>query len=458
LAAGVSIVNAAATIVAFVVTTASLYYVSRQQATERMYQKGLFICSYLTFDALFFLGLLRNFPDPQILQAYGIIAPSCVLWGVVLLTFTAYTIYAKPQGRSTVDRMRSIYWRWPHGPILVGFVIFILVTDAYVVYYRPFSIVQLTSVDGVLVGFPAYNSTFLDVSLFVLAFFAYPTALLLSEARRTKVASTRRTLTIFPLCWIGIGGSLLFFQGYLVTQGYDFVGVSYVIISIFFGVTALIFRRTSVLSSFYDPMVFDLSPAPAAAETKAVDMFGPTLLMVDPSTSFERTLADVARRKVSAGNLVYVFTSKESPVHHALSTTPGTRFYLMTGNVSYASPSSSSNELLVPQEDTSVILDLLDKTISAARKAPITIIFDSISDLVLYLGPEGTYKFLKQARQIAPPPNLTSIYLLTVGAQDERTLNLVKSLFRLHALLDADGLRMIKGGTAHEETEPREGE
>lgn len=423
-----------------------------------MYEKGLFIGTYLIFDFLFFLGLMRSVPDPLIQQAYGVLAPSCVLWGVVLLTFTAYTIYAKPHGANLLQRVKSVYWRWPHGLILFGFVIFILVTEFYVVYYRPFTIVKLTSVDGAVVDFPAYDSTFLYASLFVLAFFTYPTSLLMVEARRTKIPTVRRALTIFPLCWIGIGASLLYFQGYLVTQGYDLVGISEAIISVLLGATALIFRGTSVLSSFYDPMTFGPSPAGAPAGPRPLDVFAPVLLMTDPSSSVERGLGEVARGKVSAGDLVYVFTSKGSPVHYGMGGIPGVRFYLMTGGVSYATPSDKSSELLIPQNETSVILDMLDKTISTARKAAITVIFDSISDLVLYLGPEDTYKFLKQAQQLIVPPNLTSIYLLTIGAQDDRTLNLVKSLFRVHAVLDADGIRTTKGAEATPEPDGRNGE
>ena len=245
-----------------------------------------------------------------------------------------------------------------------------------------------------------------------------------------------------------MGGNLFYFPGYLITPGDDLVGVGHIGISILIGVTALIFSRGSVLSTFYDPMVVDRSAPQGAEVVQALDVFAPILLMVDPAISFEKFLAKVARGKVAAGNLVYVFTSKGSPLHYAMTGMPGVRFYLMTDGVSYPGPTERSNELLVPQGDTAVILDLMDKTISTARRAAITIIFDSISDLVLYLGPETTYKFLKEGQQLIVPPNLTSIYLLTIGAQDERTLNLVKSLFRLHALLDPEGFRVTKGEDA----------
>ena len=256
----------------------------------------------------------------------------------------------------------------------------------------------------------------------------------------------------------GIGATLLFFYGYLVTLGYDFLGVGYTVTSVLFGLTAVIFRRTSLLSAFFEPIPAEKRGALRPEDTRPLDVFAPVLLMVDPSASFERTLGMVARGKTSAGNLVYVFTSKGSPLHYGLSDVPGVRFYLMTANVSYTSPSDKANELLVPQNNASIVLDLLDKTVSTARKAALTVIFDSVSDLVLYLGPEATYKFLKQAQEILVPPNLTSVYLLIVGGQDEKTLNLVKSLFRLHAVLDSRGIKMTKGEEAGlGQTKPEEG-
>ncbi len=207
--------------------------------------------------------------------------------------------------------------------------------------------------------------------------------------------------------------------------------------------TALVFGRTSLLASFFEPLDPE-SQQYSAGESESLDVYAPTLLVADPSSSFEQTLGNVARGKIAAGNLVYVFT-KSSPLHYGMKDIQGVRLYLFTSGVSHPSPSERSNELLVPQNDTSVTLDLLDKTVSTARKAPITIIFDSVSDMALLLGTEDTYKFLKQAEQILVPPNLTSIYLVAAGAQDERTLNIVKSLFRLHAVLDQQGISTTKG-------------
>ena len=187
------------------------------------------------------------------------------------------------------------------------------------------------------------------------------------------------------------------------------------------------------------------SEPPAAPKADPLDLSAPILLMVDPTASFEKSLASIARRKVAEGNLVYVFTSKGSPIHYGVPGGEGMRFYLLTNSVSYPTPSDQANEFFVPQAESSIILDLLDKTISASKKAPLTLIFDSISDMVQYLGADATYKFLKQVLQMVAPPNLTSIYLLLSGAQDDRTLTLVKGLFRVHAVLDQQGIRTVKG-------------
>ena len=446
MSAEASVARFAIDLVAFEVVAASLYFVARQKPTGHPYAKSLLMGFHVIFEGVILLEMVRTFDSsPGFLDAYAVLTPTLVLWDVALLGFLAYSIHVKPAGTGLLSVTKSAYMRIPHGPILATFFGAIIGTDVYLIAYRPYTIVTLTTFFGSTTRYPAAGAAFSDFTLAVLLFFAYPTVLLVQEARRTKERGARNALIVLPLCWGGIGAILLFFHEYLVTLGYDFLGVGYVMISALFGLTAMIFRRTSLLSAFFEPIPAEKRVALRPEDTRPLDVFAPILLMVDPGTSFEKALAAVARGKTSAGSLVYVFTSKGSPLHYGLSEVPEVRFYLLSTNVSYITPSDKSNELLVPQGDTSVMLDLLDKTVSTARRAAITIIFDSISDLVLYLGAEATYKFLKQAQQILVPPNLTSIYLLVVGAQDEKTLNLVRSLFRIHAALDQSGLRVTKG-------------
>ncbi|MDE1854227.1 MAG: hypothetical protein KGI38_10860 [Thaumarchaeota archaeon] len=452
-ASGLSVINLSIDALAFAIAAISLYFVSQQKPSHYPYVKSLLILVHVFFEGVVLLEILRNiFTSDPFLEVYTILATSFILWDVILLTVIAYSVYVRPGGRGALGRLRSIFLRWPHGFVLAAFIVFIGGAEVYLAAGHPYTVVPLTSLDGAVVPSTKFDNTFLAVSLLTLVFFlAYPTTLLIRETLQVKDHDIRRALVVLPFCWVGIGSELLVFNGYLVAIGYDLVAVGYAIAALVFGVAATIFRRASLLSSFFEPLpgvVSRQGPTLLKEAGSPLDVSMPVLLEVDPSTNYEAALTGYANEKISAGGLVYAFTSKGSPVYNSLAEIRGVRFYLMTSHVSYPKSSDKENELLVPQNDMAVLLDLLDKTTSSTSGTPISVVFDNISDFVLYLGFESSYKFVKQANEILDRPKVSSVYLMTIGAHDERVLSLTKSLFRMHAIYDSQGLRMTRGSGA----------
>ncbi len=458
-ASGLSIVNVTIDVFAFAVAAISLYFVSRQKTSSYPYVKSLLVLVHVFFEGVVFLEILRNFVETSsFLDIYTVFATSFILWDVVFLTVIAFAVYVRPGGKGVAGRLRAVFFRWPHGLILAAFVVFIGAAEAYLVVGHPYSGVSLATLDGVL-GLPsvtlestAFNTNFLGVSLLTLVFFlAYPTTLLIRETLQVKDPDVRKALVVLPFCWVGIGSELLLFNGYLVAIGYDFIAVGYAIAAMVFGVAATIFRRASLLSSFFEPVAVTAprGPVPTAGRAGVVfDAGMPVLFEVDPSTNYETSLASYVGGKTASGGLVYVFTSKGSPVYNAIAGITGARFYLMTSHVSYPKTSDKENELLVPQNDMAVLLDLLDKTVASTAGTPLSVVFDNISDFILYLGFEASYKFVKQANEILDRPKVSSVYLMTMGAHDERVMSLTKSLFRMHAKYDSGGLKVTRGSGA----------
>ena len=75
----------------------------------------------------------------------------------------------------------------------------------------------------------------------------------------------------------------------------------------------------------------------------------------------------------------------------------------------------------MPSDDQAVILDLIDKTIAAATApAQVAIVFDSISDMILSAGFEATYKFVKQVNEATGNGRTAALFLMTLGAHDEK--------------------------------------
>ena len=449
-ASGLPAVSLGIDALAFAITGASLYFVSRQKPSQYPYLKSLLILVHAFFEVIIVLDILRNlYPSSaSYIGVYSVLAPDLVYLDVLLLTVIAYSVYVRPGGRGVTPRLRSFFVRWPHGVVLGAFVVFIAFVEGYLTYFRPYTIVQLTSLGGVLVPSPRFNQTFLDISLGNLVFFlAYPTILLVKSTSHVRDPGVRRRFFILPFCWVGVGVEVLVFNGYLVTVGYDFIAVGYAIAGLLFGVTATIFRRASLLSTFFEPVPRVLAgegPQPSEAG-RILDAPMPVLLEVDPSANYETPVVGLARNKTSSGGLVYVFTSRGSPVYNGVSGIAGVRFYVLSSSVSYPSSSDKENELLIPQNDMAVMLDLIDKTISSTSGTPVTLVFDSITDFVLYLGFESTYKFMKQANEIVSRPGASAVYLVTSGALDEKVISLTRSLFRMHATYDQAGIRITRG-------------
>ena len=452
---GVSAVNLSIDALAFAIAGVSLYFVARQKPSQYPYLKSLLVLVHALFEVIVLLDAGRNLVNsPGYIGFYSILAPTLVFWESFLLTVIAYFVYLRPGGRGAGPRLRSLFLRWPHGSILAAFVVFISAAVAYTAYFRPYTLVLLSSIGGGQVLSPQYNQSFLLISVANLLFFmAYPTILLIRATSQVRDAGARRRLMVLPFCWVGIGAEILFFNGYLVTVGYDYIALGYILASLLFGVTAAIFRRASLLSTFFSPVVglaVPSGPLPEGEEA-ALDASIPVLFEVDPTTNYETALAGLAKRKASSGGLVYVFTSRGSNVHHALAAIPGVRLYLMTSQVSYPGPGERENELLIPQNDMAIMLDLLDKTVSSTGDTPLALVFDSVSDFMLYVGFESTYKFLKQANEILGRPRVSAVYLVTLGAHEDRVMSLTKSLFRKHLVFDRSGIKVTrewKGGAS----------
>ena len=252
------------------------------------------------------------------------------------------------------------------------------------------------------------------------------------------------------MVWGGIGLDLVIFNGFLLSQGIDDVAVGYLFASIAFATTATIFRRASLLSGFFGPVsgaqintpVFPLSQS---LGIQSSTLIGRTFLFeLDPSHNYEQVIDDFAVEMLSNKSLVFVFTSKRSPIYNSLSRIKGVRFYTLSSAVSYPRATDVPDEILVPQNDQAILLDIIQKTITSDPEARIGLVYDNISDLILTSSLENAYKFLKQANELIDLNRVASIFLFTASAHDERTSNLIKTLFTNHILMTPAGPRIVK--------------
>ena len=170
---------------------------------------------------------------------------------------------------------------------------------------------------------------------------------------------------------------------------------------------------------------------------------GRTLLEADPSVNYERTVKDFVLEMISNKREVFAFTSKGSPVYLLLKDVPGVRFFVLSGN-SYPKPTAGSLEVMVPRNDHSALLSLMDETVTAKPEKPMAMVFDNISSLILDSGFQDTYKFFRQVNEILSRVDVVSLFLVLSKAHDEKSMNLIKNLYSQHAKVDSTGLHTTK--------------
>ena len=441
-------------LVTLVITGMSALYVLRQKTTEYNQVRNLLVVVHLLYMGVVVLELLRTvFTGTTFLYVYTVSGTSFVLADVLLLTLIGLAVYYRPNGRAFLDILKEVGKHQTQATFLTLYSIYIFISGGYLAIFQPFASQVVPNVVGALQGITAsscgsppvfgcqvatqYNSLYLDMLLgILLIFMAYPSSLLLLARARSSDEEVRSAFIILPVAWVAIGLDLLFFNGYLLNQGVDASALGYLIAAAAFSATAATFRRATLLSAFFLP-----SPSPASTTPPSSTFSGrlgldPSrvlgkefLMEVDPAVKYEDSVKDLALELGAKQYVFLAFTSKGSPVYNALSGLENVRFFTLTTRVSYPKPGELPSEVLVPANDQSMLLNVLDKGLTSNPSLKFGLVFDSVTDLILSSGLETTYKFLKQANEMASSHSVTALFLMTAGAHTEREARVVKSLF-----------------------------
>lgn len=451
-----ALVNPIIDLTTLTITTASATYVARQQASEYNQVKNALVAVHLLYIALVTLEFIRNFySTPTFMDIYTIGNTTFVLVDVLLLTSVALAIYYKPTGAGFTGIIAELANHGRQLVIFLTFCAYLGFAEATLLIFRPFSIVVLRNLVGAEVNSTSFNSVYLDILLGVLlAFILYPSSLLFLASRRTSDPGVKRALTVLPVAWIGIGLVILIFNGYFITVAKtDDSEIAYLIAASAFSASALVFRRATILTGFFvqvrpppiQPPQVRGRPFSRELGSPLADLLGRTMLMeVDPATDYERVVRDLITEFSAEGNAAFVFTPRGSALYATMSDEPAVRFFILTDKVSYARPGTVQNELLVPRNEQSVLLNVIDKTITSNQQLRLLIVFDNVSDLILSVGLESAYKFIKQANELLNVSKTPALFLMTDSAQGTKETNVVRGLFAEHLTYGADGLKLAK--------------
>lgn len=168
------------------------------------------------------------------------------------------------------------------------------------------------------------------------------------------------------------------------------------------------------------------------------------LLEFDPTADYERQIQDFVTEALANTEPVVVFTSKGSSVHNFLKSREGIKFLLLTPAISSPQIDSSTNDILLPANNTSLILDALDKTIKANPQSNIDIVFDNLSNLVFSVGFEKVHSFINYAFEILSSGKVAAVFLFNPSAHDDKVKSGIRSLFDTQIIYAREGLSVIK--------------
>ncbi|MDH2900037.1 MAG: hypothetical protein PXY39_03620 [archaeon] len=433
-------------------TGISGYYMYRQRTTSYNDARNLIVAVHIFFGGTISLEIARaSFGTDLFLRLYVVLGTIFILLCVELLTMLAWSVYLPIRKTGIRNLLSGISRNRLHFMIFAAGSAYITFVITYLVVGSPYSFQSAPILTN------QFNPIFLALLFSVLIMFmTYPTTLFIGARRKTTLPNVKTALVLLPIAWIGIGLDLLIFNAFPNPAGIDLLPIGYLIAALGLAATSTIFRRASLLAGFFESRKadsMDKIPVAQPQATKASskpfskqlglgeDAFSGRkfLLEVDSSTSYERVVNDFVTELSNIDYSVFVFTTRGSPIYNSLRSSPS-RFYLLSTTVSYTTVSAIPTEVLVPQSDPAVLLDAMQKTIETDSITPIGIVFDSVSDFIMSLGLETSYKFLKKTLEAIDSDRITALFLMTSGAHEDRQTSLVKSLFSNQIKFGAKGL------------------
>jgi hypothetical protein len=177
---------------------------------------------------------------------------------------------------------------------------------------------------------------------------------------------------------------------------------------------------------------------------KHQDILGNRLLLeYEPTSEYEEIVQKFVREFQANVEAVAIFTSAGSPIYRQFRDQRNIRLFSFSTKTS--SPARLSDEqVLLPERDTSLLLDAVDKLLQALSKKRIGIVFDVFTDIILSQGFEKAYGVLSSVVEMTESEDASILVLINYGALEPRVLGAVQGLFRSQLRFNFEGLKPIK--------------
>lgn len=431
----------------------SCYMVASRKTTAFSAVRRVFVFAFLAGLIRISLEGLKLFPNFQDYAfAYDLLTNVLEQIFVVISATTAAGIYLESKEVSIRRLFEKIATNKGLTLLIYSIIGYSVAVNGYIILERPFLLEQARNLLGYQFLTIFYPKSFLVIILpNVLVLIIAVPYLLFASALRSRNKELRKNLLYLGFSDLLLGLGFLGFTAYQNFVLIDPEFTMYFLLSVLFSASAVSFNQTSVYAG--------LLPAPAIVTESASDEFSKQinyahestvgrqiLLEVDANTGYERDVASFCKEFLANGFTVIAITAKSNAVYHALSGLPQVRYFLFSGSVSRPTAiEGEEGRMLIPQDSMMEVIGLLERMwATSGGDGKIALVFDNLSDRVISVGLERTYKSVKEMLAILGDRKVTTLFLMHGGTLDQKALTILRSLFGTILESKRDRIAIVK--------------
>lgn len=373
---------------------------------------------------------------------------------VVLITITSIGIYLESSDKGILALFGRIWKNKPLSSIILAIIAYCVFVSTYIVVEKPYTFAVAKDLWGATIATIFYPQSFLEIispNVFVLIIVVPAFLFLASRKRHDKHLA--RNLVYLGTTSLAVGVIFLSFTIYQNEARVDPEGLLYFLLSIMFSSAALSFNRASAYAGFLDRTpnldnrATNSSQFSRLVKKEHSEIIGSQFLVeVDAGAPYETAVIDFCQEFLSHGDSVMVATPKSSVLQRSLASYTDIRFCLFSSTVSRPTPvPEEGGQILIPQDSLTDIVDVLETIWKQTREDGKTaLVLDNLSDRVISVGLERTYKYLKEMLTILGDRKTTCFFLIHGGTMDAKGQNLLRSLFTHILVVSQDRLSVLK--------------
>ncbi|HVC26546.1 MAG TPA: hypothetical protein VND40_00140 [Nitrososphaerales archaeon] len=447
--------NLAGYLAALAITLLSGFYTFRQRLTSYQLIRDFLVLVYLVVVFLMLVDLARlTAASPALLSAYPLLSFGLAFLESILLLTAAVGAYLRPNGSTYRLLFKDLRSHLAHLCMFVLFIGGTAAAELYLALFRPYTTVTAVDFAGGSVEAVVYSTAFsIGIGALFVLFLAYPIGLLVVGALRVRNPQMKRAQLGLAIGWAGSSAIYLISSLSLFSYALDVTAIAYVILSVFFGMIARNFRKAALFAGFVTPVApqlaeprQDWAPRTLSKDGQLVLFEEGELSLVEVETSdrYEEKMNSLVKDFLAERRGVFVISAKGSRLNAFFSAVPGVRLYTMSESTGYIAPSSTrTDEVNLPLYDSGVLLEVLDRTLASVGE-PTAIIFDSVSDMMIYVGFQPCYKFLRAAAEIISGKKAIALFVLFTGAHDEMNVRAIRSIFPAQVRVGPEGFEVVR--------------